>query len=168
MTGLERYIATPRHGKHRIFVWVTEDVVCTDAIDAFAREDDYTFGILHSRMHETWSLDTGTQLREKESGFRYTPTTCFQTFPFPHPTHQQQDAIADAAREFNQLRENWRTADPKRTLTGLYNANPTWLQDAHAKLDKAVADAYGWPDELPDHQILENLLALNQQRHSEE
>jgi hypothetical protein len=50
---------------------------------AFARSDDFFFGLLHSRFHEIWALALGTQLREKESGFRYTPTTCFETFPFP-------------------------------------------------------------------------------------
>jgi hypothetical protein len=49
----------------------------------FARTDDYSFGVIHSRFHEVWALAQGTQLREKESGFRYTPTTCFETFPFP-------------------------------------------------------------------------------------
>lgn len=49
----------------------------------------------------------GTQLREKESGFRYTPTTCFETFPFPRPTPAQESAIADAAKELNELRERW-------------------------------------------------------------
>ena len=113
-------------------------------------------------------MQTGRQLRESKSALRYTPTACFETFPFPHPTPKQREAIANAARELNQLRENWRAADPKRTLTGLYNSNPTWLQNAHANLDKAVAYAYGWPSDLPDHQILENLLALNLHRHAQE
>ena len=101
----------------------------------------------------------GTQLREAESGFRYTPTTCFETFPFPHPTDEQRAAIAAAAAELNRLRENWlNPIDPdgkpelechaelrRRTLTNLYNQRPTWLANAHATLDAAVADAYGWP-----------------------
>ena len=46
-------------------------------------------------------------MRERESGFRYTPTTCFETFPFPEPTPEQEAAIAEAARELNELREQW-------------------------------------------------------------
>jgi hypothetical protein len=49
----------------------------------------------------------GTQLRERESGFRYTPTTCFETFPFPEPTDEQTIDISTAAKELNELRENW-------------------------------------------------------------
>jgi hypothetical protein len=49
----------------------------------------------------------------------------------------------------------------KRTLTNLYNARPTWLDNAHRKLDAAVCAAYGWPAYLPDDEILGRLLALN-------
>jgi hypothetical protein len=49
----------------------------------------------------------------------------------------------------------------KSTLTNLYNARPTWLANAHATLDAAVLDAYGWPVDLPDAEILERLLTLN-------
>ena len=52
----------------------------------------------------------------------------------------------------------------KRTLTNLYNACPAWLANAHAELDAAVANAYGWNDytpEIPDEEILRRLLALN-------
>jgi len=52
----------------------------------------------------------------------------------------------------------------KRTLTNLYNQRPTWLNLAHKTLDNAVLDAYGWPHDLPDDQILERLLALNLDR----
>ena len=48
-----------------------------------------------------------------------------------------------------------------RTLTKLYNARPSWLADCHARLDAAVAAAYGWPTDLPDEAVLERLLELN-------
>ena len=57
----------------------------------------------------------------------------------------------------------------KRTLTNLYNAPPQWLANAHAALDEAVADAYGWGEDwragrLDDDEILARLFALNQER----
>jgi hypothetical protein len=134
----------------------------------FARNDDYTFGVLHSRVHETWARGMGTQLREVESGFRYTPTTCFETFPFPYPTDAQGEAIGDAARDLDRLRIGWlnpsglSTADlAKRTLTNLYNARPTWLAQAHESLDAAVLAAYGWPADIEREELLARLLALN-------
>ena len=126
-----------------------------------------------------WARATGTQLREAESGFRYTPTTTFETFAFPDPSNQQRDPIAEAARELNELRERWLNPAPvdglplpekqlnARTLTNLYNDRPAWLANAHAKLDAAVFGAYGWPerpDELTDAEILARLLKLNLER----
>jgi type II restriction/modification system DNA methylase subunit YeeA len=106
-------------------------------------------------------------------------------------------AIATAAARLNELRENWlNPADlvvrvpevvpgypdrilprddaaakqlQKRTLTNLYNARPQWLANAHAALDAAVADAYGWGDDfragaLTDDEILARLFQLNQKR----
>ena len=142
----------------------------------FAREDDYFFGVLHSRVHEIWSRGTGTQLREATSGFRYTPTTCFETFPFPDPAKEQSEAIGDAARQLNRLRDGWLNPSPvdglplpetelkRRTLTNLYNERPTWLANAHAALDEAVLAAYGWPADISDAEIVSRLLALNFER----
>ncbi|NJN97571.1 MAG: hypothetical protein HC875_27585 [Anaerolineales bacterium] len=147
----------------------------------FARQDDYFFGVLHSIIHELWARATGTQLREVESGFRYTPTTTFETFPFPWPPGQEPkddprvEAIAQAARELVQLRDNWLNPPDltglkdlsglkQRTLTNLYNQRPTWLKNAHEKLDRAVFAAYGWPHDLADEEILARLLALNLER----
>jgi hypothetical protein len=192
---LTRFLVTPTVSKHRVFVWLTRPTLPDHQLVAFARDDDYFFGVLHSRFHEVWARAQGTQLRERESGFRYTPTTCFETFPFPEPNEEQKRAIAAAAKELNELRENWLNppewtltrvlefpgsidrpwsrfvydADArgigtvryprleprdeecakrlaKRTLTNLYNERPAWLAHAHAKLDAAVAAAYGWSD----------------------
>src|SRR5262245_61483102 len=52
----------------------------------------------------------------------------------------------------------------KRTLTNLYNRRPTWLDNAHTKLDQVVLDAYSWPHDLSDEEILARLLALNGER----
>ena len=112
-----------------------------------------------------WGLAIGSQLEDRPT---YTPTTCFETFPFPQPTEEQREAIGAAAAELNEVREGWlnppgisAAEPPKRTLTNLYNKPLTWLTNAHAKLDAAVADAYGWPADLADAEILKRLLALN-------
>ena len=168
---LDRFLMTPRVSKHRLFIWILPGTLPDSATVAIARDDDYTFGVLHSRFHELWARGMGTQLREVESGFRYTPTTCFETYPFPEPDDAQRTAISEAAARLNELREGWlNPADAtdaqlkQRTLTNLYNQRPTWLANLHATLDAAVAAAYGWPADLPDAAILENLLALNLQR----
>jgi len=139
-----------------------------------ARDDDYFFGVLQSKLHVTWALRLGTSLEDRP---RYTPTTTFETFPFPwRPGEEPKGdarviAIADAARDLVTKRDGWlnppdisETEGNRRTLTNLYNARPTWLDMAHRRLDSAVLDAYGWPHDLTDDQILERLLALNAER----
>jgi hypothetical protein len=177
LEGKARYIATQRHSKHRVFVWVEPNYLSNDATIVFARDDDYFIGILQSKLHEIWARGTGTQVREAESGFRYTPTSTFETFPFPWaPGKEPKDdprvqAIAGAAKQLVEQRDRWLNAEglseaekKKRTLTNLYNARPTWLDLAHTRLDEAVFAAYGWKSDLSDEEILEKLLSLNSER----
>jgi type II restriction/modification system DNA methylase subunit YeeA len=191
LRGFQRFLATPRVSKFRIFSWTDATFLPDDGIYVFARDDDYFFGVLHSRFHEVWALKLGTRLETRP---RYTPTTSFETFPFPESTDKQKIEISTAAKELNELRENWLNpsewtmtkmlqfpgatdgpwsrfiVDPdargigiarypvteprdsdcakklaKRTLTNLYNERPAWLANAHARLDAAVAQAYGFP-----------------------
>ena len=61
-------------------------------------------GMMQSRIHRVWALNRGTFLEDRP---RHTPTTCFETFPFPRQTPAQETAITDAAQELNELRERW-------------------------------------------------------------
>jgi type II restriction/modification system DNA methylase subunit YeeA len=105
--ALSRFIAIPRVAKHRLFIWAQSPTLPDCQLITFAFEDDFCFGVLHSRAHEVWARANGTQVRERESGFRYTPTSCFETFPFPEPTEAQREAIAAAARTLDERRNNW-------------------------------------------------------------
>jgi type II restriction/modification system DNA methylase subunit YeeA len=171
---LRRYIVTPRVSKYRLFVWISPNTLADSATIAIARDDDYFLSVLHSKPHELWALRQGTALEDRP---RYTPTTTFETFPFPWPPGQEPkndprvEAIAKAARELVEKRDAWLNPEgatekelKKRTLTNLYNERPTWLDLAHRKLDEAVLDAYGWPHDLSDEEILARLLALNLER----
>ncbi len=172
-----RFIVTPAAGTPRIFAWLPVETLPGRGLVVFARDDDWFFGVMHSRFHQAWALRVGTQLREKASGFRYTPTTCFETFPFPWPPatplgkltrvqDEQRTAIAQAARALDGARNEWLgdRSDRRRTLTALYNSRPAWLQQAHADLDAAVAAAYGWPADPADEEIVTRLFALNRER----
>ena len=174
ISGKQRFIATPRVAKHRLFAWLHGTTLPDTAVVVFAREDDYFFGVLHSKVHELWALRQGTQLEDRP---RYTPTTCFETFPFPWPPGQEPvndprvQTIAAAAKDLVGKRDRWLNpqgaseAEPKkRTLTNLYNQRPTWLDLANKRLDEAVLHAYAWPHDLSDDDILERLLALNLER----
>ncbi|MBI5934114.1 MAG: class I SAM-dependent DNA methyltransferase [Chloroflexi bacterium] len=189
--GKKRFIATVSVAKHRIFTWLGTETIPDHALIIFTREDDYFFGILHSRPHEVWALKQGTSLEDRP---RYTPTTTFETFPFPWAPGKEPKgdprvkAIGQAAQELVEQRDRWLNATPtalsgaspksdepqsdlgeagrgaKRTLTNLYNQRPTWLDLAHKRLDEAVFTAYGWQSDLSDEEILERLLKLNLER----
>jgi type II restriction/modification system DNA methylase subunit YeeA len=167
---LNPYVATPTVSKYRLFVWLSNETLPDHQLIVFARNDDYTFGVLHSRIHELWALATGSQLESRPT---YTPTTTFETFPFPEPTPDQRETIAEAAKRLNELRERWMNPPEgsigpselkQRTLTNLYNERPTWLEMAHNRLDEAVSVAYGWDPDLPADEILSRLMSLNLQR----
>ena len=117
LDGLPRYIATPTVAKHRLFVWLDSRICPDHQLIVVARDDDTTFGILHSRFHEAWSLRLGTWLGVGNDP-RYTPTTTFGTFPFPmglspdvpagdYAEDPRAIAIADAAHRLVELRDRW-------------------------------------------------------------
>jgi type II restriction/modification system DNA methylase subunit YeeA len=82
LKSLPRFIVTPEVAKHRVFVWADGHVLPDKKLMVIARSDDTTFGILHSRFHEIWALAVCTW-HGAGNDPRYTPTTCFETFPFP-------------------------------------------------------------------------------------
>lgn len=170
---LARYIVTPRVAKHRLFAWASRETIPDSRLYVFARDDDYFFGVLHSRAHELWSLATSSR-HGVGNDPTYNNTTCFETFPFPWaPGHEPAsglavEKIAAAARNLVEQRDAWLNpaevfgVDLKqRTLTNLYNRRPDWLVEAHHRLDAAVLAAYDWPADLSDEEILARLLALN-------
>lgn len=175
--ALQRVIVTPEVAKHRLFIWMDTSVVPDHKLHVFVRDDDYFFGVLHSRVHEVWTLATCSWLGVGNDP-SYSSTRTFETFPFPWPPGQEPQsdplvlAIAAAAQRLVELRDNWLNpprADAEqlklRTLTKLYNERPAWLTNAHRELDAAVLAAYSWPSDLSDEELLARLLALNLDRH---
>lgn len=173
--GKGRLLVTPRVAKHRIWAWVPAGTLPDSRVLAVTRDDDFSFGVLQSRIHEVWSL-AASAAHGVGNDPTYVAKDCFDPFPFPNPTDAQRHAIEDAARFVVTARASLLDADAKATLTSIYNAvaalretpdasNPaTTLALAHKRLDEAVAAAYGWPADLEDDQILERLLALNLER----
>ena len=173
--GMARYIATPTLAKHRLFVWLDAGVCPDHQLIVIARDDDVTFGILHSRFHEAWSLRLGTSLEDRP---RYTPTTTFETFPFPEglsPDIPAADyaedpravAIAEAARRLVELRDRW--LNPPEWVEWIdepvpgYPKRPAACDEAAAKELKArtLTNLYNArPQWLADaHAALDNAVA---------
>jgi hypothetical protein len=124
---LSRYLASPILAKHRLFAWVPAYVLPDHQLTVFARSDDYFFGILHSSAHQLFALRLATQLEDRP---RYTPTTCFETFPLPWPPGKEPAddplcrRIAAAAKELDAMRQRW--LNP-----------PEWIEPIAAAVDAA-------------------------------
>lgn len=138
LSGHARFIATPTVSKHRLFSWI-KSAVCPDhQLIVIARSDDTAFGILHSKFHEAWALRLGTWLGVGNDP-RYTPSTTFETFPFPAELTQNRSAefyasnshavaIAAAARRLDELRSNWlNPTDLVREVPEVSSVFPTRL-----------------------------------------
>ena len=159
LARLTRYIACSQVTKRPIFNFVST-AICPDAtLQVFTLHDDYSFGVVQSKAHWRWFINNCSKLTER---FRYTRKSVWDTFPWPQsPTKKQINAVAAAGREIRRIRAE---TLPKLTggLRALYRTlelpgkNP--LKDAHAALDAAVLDAYGFD---PAADLLQQLLDLN-------
>ncbi len=163
LRGKSRQLMTSLTAKHRFFVWYPSEARAANSVVAIARDDDYMFGVLHSRLHIVWALRKSGWLG-KGNDPRYTNTTTFETFPFPwspgqedksHPAHA---AISRAAKQLHAERQAWLNPEdvdasklppnalggPRgvkdRTLTNLYNALQVFRGRDSIKTKAAAAD----------------------------
>lgn len=154
-----RFIACSRVTKRPVFVFVSKAIRPGDALQTFGFDDDYSFGVLQSHAHWLWFV---TKCSKLKSDFRYTPPSVYDTFPWPQsPTKKQIKAVAAAGRDVRAIRDKT-LPTIKGGLRALYRTlelpgkNP--LKDAHAALDAAVLEAYGFSDKKD---LLKQLLDLN-------
>lgn len=188
LKGLPRFISTPETAKHRFFVFLDEKVLPDNMLVNIALSDAFFLGVLSSRIHVTWSLAAGGRLGIGNDP-RYNKTRCFDPYPFPLPTEQQKQRIRELGEQLDAHRKRQQAEHPKLTLTDMYNVLEklrsgealtakekvtheqglvSVLKQIHDDLDKAVFEAYGWPENLTDEEILERLVALNKQRAADE
>ncbi|MCB1355018.1 MAG: RNA-binding protein [Maritimibacter sp.] len=142
--------------------------------------------MLSSSIHLTWTLRQGGTLEDRP---RYNNSRCFKPFPFPDLTEAQRTRLRSLGEQLDAHRKAQQVAHPKLTLTQMYNVLEKLraveriegkdreiydqgligiLRDIHDQIDAAVADAYGWPADLSDEDILFRLVALNKERAEEE
>jgi len=163
ISGLSRYISSTLHGKRLLFVWADPSWCPSNSTGVIALDDDYAMGVLCSRAHGAWAWSRSSSL---ETRLRYTPSTAFETFPWPTPTKDRRAAVAAASRSLLQRREEI-SRDNQIGLTELYNQVDdgayTDLAKLHRTLDEAVAACYGWPKKISqdDPELILRLGVLN-------
>ncbi|WP_185817115.1 class I SAM-dependent DNA methyltransferase [Hymenobacter metallilatus] len=189
LVGLSRYVATVQTSKHCVFIFLDASIIPDDKLIAVALDDAHYLGVLSSRIHILWALAAGGRMGVGNDPV-YDKTRCFDPFPFPAATAEQQVRIRELAEQLDAHRKRQQAQYPALTLTDLYNVveklragqplttakeqtiNQQGLASVvlslHQQLDAAVAAAYGWPTDLPDADILTRLVRLNHERAREE
>ncbi len=186
LVNLVRYIATVETAKHRIFQFLDVDILPDNKLVAIGSDDGFHLGVLSSRIHIRWALGVGAKLEDRPV---YAKVECFDPFPFPDPTPEQRSRIGALAEELDSTRKAALAEVPRLTLTELYNlreriaagealvgepqarataARAYIVHQLHEEIDRAVAEAYGWPVDLAPSEIVARLVALNAERRAEE
>ena len=161
--GLERVLAVSRVGQQAAFVFLPKDMVYAESMIIFPFTAHSAFCALQSRPHEIWARFFGSSMKDD---LRYTPSDCFETFPFPEEW-EAHPALEAAGRVYYDFRADLMVRNDEG-LTRTYNRfhdpyendpDVAQLRALHAALDRAVLDAYGWSDVptdcdfLLDHEI---------------
>lgn len=185
-SGLQKLIITVDTSKHRIFSFISREVIVDDKVVVISSDDAFILGVLQSQFHIAWMLAQEVRLEDRPV---YAKRECFDPFPFPEVTPEQRAVIGELAEALDGHRKARCAAHPQLTLTGLYNVLEkiragtvldaaerdvheaglvSILGDLHERLDAAVAAAYGWPTDLPAAEVVARVVALNAARVAEE
>lgn len=186
LKNLPRYIATVETTKHRVFQFLDASILPDNRLVCFALSDAVHLSVLSSRLHVCWALHTGGSLEDRPI---YTKSDGFDPFPFPAPSDALREKLRAAGEELDATRKKVLAEHPDLTMTGLYNVLEKLksgealsdkdedvktrglvliLKELHETIDRLTAEAYGWPHDLSDEDILERLVALNAERAKEE
>jgi len=188
LDGISRFVSTIETSKHRFFTFLDVSILPDNKLINFALDDAYYIGALSSKIHTIWALAAGSWLGVGNDPV-YVKSRCFEAFPFPDPTEPQKFRIRELGEQLDAHRKRQQAQHPKLTLTNMYNVleklraeEPltakektvheqglvSILKQLHDDLDNAVFDAYGWPADLSDEEILQRLVDLNAKRAAEE
>ena len=150
VTHLDRVLAVSSVGQHLAFAFLPAGTVFSHALIVFPFDTCAAFCALQSRPHEIWARFLGSSLEDR---LRYTPSDCFETFPFP-PDWDRAPALEAAGAAYHDCRAALMVRNGEG-LTKIYNRFHDPVEDdpeivrlrgLHAAMDRAVLDACGWKD----------------------
>lgn len=188
LRNLKRYIATVETSKHRFFVFVDGAVLPDQKLRVVALMDGWQISVLSSKYHTLFADAAGGRLGVGNDPV-YNGTLCFDPFPFPDLTEDQKTLLRVLGEQLDAHRKRQQAAHAKLTLTQMYNVLEklrageviegkdreiydqgliSILRDLHDQVDTVVAEAYGWPVDISDEEILCRLVTLNKERAREE
>jgi hypothetical protein len=158
IAGLERVITCSYVTAHFALCFQPARRVFANSLAVFAFDGNAAFGILQSRLHELWARFFSSSMKDD---LRYTPSDCFETFPFPEnwETHPALEAAGQAYYEFRAALMVRNNEGLTKTYNRFHDPNELdpeilRLRALHADMDRAVLDAYGWGDIPTDCKFL--------------
>ncbi|PMB51677.1 hypothetical protein CEN39_13990 [Fischerella thermalis CCMEE 5201] len=147
---LERVLVISRISNAYAFTFLPKGMVYSEQLVVIALPNYSAFCSLQCRIHEIWARFFASSMKDD---LRYTPSDCFETFPFPESweTNPTLEAVGQEYYEFRaalMIRNNQgltdtynRFHDPEERDTDILK-----LRSLHAAMDQAVLEAYGWSD----------------------
>ncbi|MDB9529594.1 N-6 DNA methylase [Oscillatoria sp. CS-180] len=148
--NMRQILASSRHSPYICFGFQNSDRVFSDALTLFAFDQYSGFSVLQSQVHDIWAIFFGSSIGDT---FRYIPEDCFETFPFPEnwETAPTLEAVGKTYYEYRadlMVRNNQGLTDTYNCFHDPEERHPhiLKLRDLHNQMDRAVLNAYGWPD----------------------
>jgi hypothetical protein len=163
--SLPRFIAGSATAKRIFFVWCDPSWRPSNSTNMLAFDGNYEMAVLSSSIHTEWARGRSSTLEDR---IRYTPSSAFETFPWPSTDTDTARAIGEAGQALLHRRQVI-CADAGIGLTDLYNQHEegawTDLGELHRGLDSVVLSAYGWDDLDVDDSVSVNqrLFELNRE-----
>ena len=156
--GLDRVLVISRVGQQAAFTFLSPGIVYSEQLIVFPFDTHAAFCTLQSRPHEIWARFFGSTLEDR---LRYTPSDCFETFPFPEnwETHTTLEAAGKAYYDFRAALMIENDEGMTKTYNRFHDPEERdprigELRRLHAAMDRAVLDAYGWDDIPTDCEFL--------------
>ena len=148
---LDRVIVISRAATpHHVFTFLPSTYVYADSLAIISDQSYHMFSVIQSRIHEFWARFFGSSLEDR---LVYTPSICFETFPFPEDW-TSENGLENVGETYYHFRASLmvdhdegltktynRFNDPDETDQGILR-----LRELHEAMDRAVLDAYGWTD----------------------
>lgn len=188
IAGMERVLVRARISNTHSMAYVPNGIILADTIVTFSLNKFSSFTLLQGMAHNEWLVKYSSSMR---NDVRYTPSDCFETFPFPK-SYDKLNEIGEKYYSYRQSIMLDRQEGLTKTYNRFHNPNETSsdivkLRELHKEMDGAVAAAYGWTDldlghgfhqtkqgmryticEEARREVLDRLLELNHQRYAEE
>lgn len=150
LTNFDRVMVNAQVSPNFAFAFQPTDRVFAMMLNVFLLDTDSAFAVMQSRVHELWARFFASSMKDD---LRYTPTDCFETFPFPED-FSTNSILNDMGKAYYEFRSELMVS-LRLGLTSLYNAfhdpdvsseDIVRLRSLHDDMDKAVLSSYGWTD----------------------